>query len=140
MDDIDENSQIILAQWQTCVEMANSVSQRRDTINGFFMSFNLALITALFATWNSMSMFFMILSIVICFVWFLTIRNYRVLNASKYTVILDLEKKLPYQPFGSEWKELKKNRKYKECTSLENFIPIGFIIFYITVFVYILIN
>lgn len=33
MDDTnyDSNkSEIILAQWQTCVEMANSVSQRRD--------------------------------------------------------------------------------------------------------------
>lgn len=26
---------VILAQWQTCVEMANSVSQRRDTMNKF---------------------------------------------------------------------------------------------------------
>ena len=33
MKNTDDKTEIILAQWQTCVEMANSVSQRRDTMN-----------------------------------------------------------------------------------------------------------
>ena len=36
--------EIILAQWQTCVEMANSVSQRGDTMNNIFIKLNLALV------------------------------------------------------------------------------------------------
>ena len=32
------NEDLILAQWQTCVEMANSVSQRRDTMNNVFIT------------------------------------------------------------------------------------------------------
>ena len=31
LDELDVES--LLAQWQTCVEMANSVSSRRDTMN-----------------------------------------------------------------------------------------------------------
>lgn len=30
----EDKIEVILAQWQTCVEMANSVSQRRDSFNG----------------------------------------------------------------------------------------------------------
>ena len=29
----DCKDELLLAQWQTCVEMANSISQRRDTMN-----------------------------------------------------------------------------------------------------------
>lgn len=36
MEDTDENIELILAQWQTCVEMANTVSQRRDAMNNIF--------------------------------------------------------------------------------------------------------
>lgn len=31
-----EDKEALLSQWQTCVEMANSVSQRRDSMNNLF--------------------------------------------------------------------------------------------------------
>lgn len=43
----DDKTDVILAQWQTCVEMANSVSQRRDTMNNIFVTLNLAEINAI---------------------------------------------------------------------------------------------
>ena len=46
MDSHKNNLEIILAQWQTCVEMANSVSQRRDTTNNVFITINLAIVAA----------------------------------------------------------------------------------------------
>ena len=41
-------SELILAQWQTCVEMANSVSQRRDSMNNIFITLNLAILATIF--------------------------------------------------------------------------------------------
>lgn len=35
----DEKMELILSQWQTCVEMANSVSQRRDSMNNYNVEF-----------------------------------------------------------------------------------------------------
>lgn len=40
----DDKTEIVLARWQTCVEMANSVSQRRDTMNNIFVTLNLAIV------------------------------------------------------------------------------------------------
>lgn len=34
----EDKKQDVLAIWQTCVEMANEVSQRRDTSCGYFIS------------------------------------------------------------------------------------------------------
>ena len=46
------NEDLILAQWQTYVEMANSVSQRRDAMNNVFITLNLALLTAVSLAWD----------------------------------------------------------------------------------------
>ena len=37
MKEAEDKTEIILAQWQTCVEMANSVSQRRDAMNNILL-------------------------------------------------------------------------------------------------------
>ena len=52
MKNAEDKIEIILAQWQTCVEMANSISQRRDTMNNIFVTLNLAIIAAISITWN----------------------------------------------------------------------------------------
>lgn len=41
-----DSQENLLAQWQTCVEMANSVSERRDTMNNLFVTLNIAIIAA----------------------------------------------------------------------------------------------
>ena len=46
------NEDLILAQWQTYVEMANSVSQRRGVMNNAFITLNLALLTAVSLAWD----------------------------------------------------------------------------------------
>ena len=47
MSEIDK--QLALAQWQTCVEMANAVSQRRDATNNLFVTLHLAVVGVLMA-------------------------------------------------------------------------------------------
>lgn len=110
----DDKTEIVLAQWQTCVEMANSVSQRRDTMNNIFVTLNLAIVAAISINWDVKSLFILVAGIVVSVIWLLFIRNYKLLNTEKFNVINDIEKKLPVKLFNDEWKRLEKNKKYQD--------------------------
>lgn len=110
----DDKTEIVLAQWQTCVEMTNSVSQRRDTMNNIFVTLNLAIVAAISINWDVKSLFILVAGIVVSVIWLLFIRNYKLLNTEKFHVINDIEKKLPVKPFNDEWKRLEKNKKYQD--------------------------
>lgn len=128
----DKKIDILLAQWQTCVEMANSVSQRRDMMNNIFVTVNLAIVAAVSLVWSFKSLFLLIAGIVVCVIWLFFIRNFKLLNSAKFQVINNLEESLPSAPFSDEWKELKSNKKYMDGTKLEKSLPITFIILYTT--------
>ena len=109
-----DDKQIILAQWQTCVEMANNASQRRDTTNNFFMTLNSAILAAIFSissVENSSKFFMLILGIFVSLLWFFLIKNFRLLNKVKFDIIMDIEEKLPTKPFRDEYEELKRLNK-----------------------------
>ena len=136
----NKNEEIILAQWQTCVEMANSVSQRRDTMNNIFVTVNLAIIAAVSLTFEFKSIFILAAGIVLCILWILFIGNYKLLNAAKFKVIQQIEDKLPVSPFKDEWEELKKNKRYKDGTRLETILPIMFMILYAIAIIVIIVS
>lgn len=138
MEDTDENVELILAQWQTCVEMANTVSQRRDAMNNIFITLNLAIITAVSVTWELKSLLVLTAGIVTCILWHFFIRNYKALNTEKFNVINALEEKLPVKPFQDEWDKLKRNERYMDGTKLEMVLPIAFSIIYIVAIILIL--
>jgi hypothetical protein len=127
----DGKTDIILAQWQTCVEMANSVSQRRDAMNNIFITLNLAIIAAVSFVWNVKTVFLLVAGIVLCIIWLLFIRNFKLLNESKFQVINEIEENLPMTPFGCEWQKLQSNKKYMDGTKLERTLPITFIVLYV---------
>ena len=56
----DNKIDILLAQWQTCVEMANCVSQRRDMMNNIFVTLNLAIVAAVSLVCSFKSLFLLI--------------------------------------------------------------------------------
>lgn len=64
MQNVDDKTEVIFAQWQTCVEMANSASQCRDTMNNIFVTLNLAIIAAVSITWDIKSLFILAAGIV----------------------------------------------------------------------------
>lgn len=136
----EKDKDILLLQWQTCVEMANGVSARRDTMNNIFVTLNIALIAAISFYWNIKSLLMVIAGVLLCILWARLIKNYKMLNAEKFNIILTLEKQLPTQPFGDEWEHLKSNKKYRELTNLEKYLPIIFIVVYIITFAAIVIN
>ena len=131
MENTTEDKELLLNQWQTCVDMANSVSQRRDNMNNIIITLNLAIMAAVSITWDIKSLFILIAGITICILWMLNIRNYKLLNTAKFNVINSIEEKLPSAPFKDEWQFLKNSKKYMDSTTLERILPITFIILYI---------
>lgn len=139
MENSNDKTEIILAQWQTCVEMANSVSQRRDTMNNIFITLNLAILATVSLSWDIKSVFILIAGIVICYIWMLLIQNYKLLNAAKFVVINKIEEKLCIAPFKDEWEILKKDKEYKDTTKLEKYLPITFTILYVIMIITIIV-
>lgn len=131
----EDKDQDVLAIWQTCVEMANGVSQRRDTMNNLFVTLNIAVIAAVSWMWDVKTVFLCVTGLVICVVWLLYINNFKRLNAAKFRVIYDLEERLGVTPFKDEWDILKKTKRYLEGTKLERILPIAFALGYAVVFV-----
>ena len=139
MENTNEDKELLLNQWQTCVDMANSVSQRRDNMNNIFITLNLAIMAAVSITWDIKSLFILIAGIAICILWILNIRNYKLLNTAKFNVINSIEEKLPSAPFKDEWQFLKNSKKYMDSTTLERILPITFIILYIVAIIAIIV-
>ena len=131
----EDKKQDVLAIWQTCIEMANGVSQRRDTMNNLFVTLNIAVIAAVSWMWDVKTVFLCVAGLVICVVWLLYINNFKRLNAAKFRVIYDLEERLGVTPFKDEWDILKKTKRYLEGTKLERILPIAFALGYAVVFV-----
>lgn len=76
MEHIEDKTDVILAQWQTCVEMANSVSQRRDTMNNIFITLNLAIVAAISITCDAKSLLILVAGIIVCIIWILFKGNF----------------------------------------------------------------
>lgn len=127
-----ENVDTLLLQWQTCVESANVVSQRRDVINGLFVTLNLATITTIVALWGMKAVTLLVAGIVICVSWLLYISSFKMLNKAKFDVINDMEAHLPAQPFNDEWNALSKDERYVKGSDIEKVLPVSFLIIYTT--------
>lgn len=125
------DSMTLLEQWKTCVDMANTVSQRRDTMNNWFITLNIGMFVTLSTNYSIKCILGSLLGIVLCFIWLGFIKNYKRLNTEKFKIINDIEKKLPEQPFNLEWNELNKHPKYIKCTTLESCLAWMFIAIYI---------
>lgn len=126
-----KETEILLTQWKTCVEMADSVSRRRDTMNNIFITLNSAIIAS-FSYTSDTHVCLSFAGIISCCLWGRLIHNYKQLNSAKFDVILGIESKLPIQPFKDEWEKLQcKQSKYKRFTDLESWLPIGFIVLYL---------
>lgn len=131
----DKSEETLLTQWQTCVEMANAVSQRRDTMNNLFVTLNLAIVAAASFIWDAKTIMLLVSGIIVCVVWIFFIRNFRELNRAKFEVINKLEQSLPVSAFSDEWQSLKKSKKYIEGTKLEKVLPYSFCVLYVVIFI-----
>lgn len=126
----EKNQEMLLAQWQTCVEMANAVSERRDTMNNLFVSLNLAVFAAISFLWTGETVVLCIAGCSSCAVWLLFIRYFRQLNSAKYEIIGKIEEQLPVKAFSDEWAILHNKKRYFEGTQLDKILPWVFLIIY----------
>ncbi|MFM9101398.1 MAG: hypothetical protein ACKOPS_08715 [Cyanobium sp.] len=124
--------QHLFDQYKLAVEMADRVSARRMQANTFFLAVNTGLLTvfASLAKDKIISGFTgalpIIALLILCFVWWRIVRNYRLLNRGKFAVIHEMETLLPAAPYSAEWKALgegKDPRGYLPLTHLENWVP-----------------
>lgn len=61
-------TEIKLVQWQTCVEMANAVSTRRDNLNNLFVTVNLALAAAISLVWDVKTIVLLAAGVIECII------------------------------------------------------------------------
>ena len=128
----------LLEIYKLLVEMADRVSQRRQAANNFYLSVNTALvgISAYFETKSST-----LAPISVCFagclisiLWSRAIESYRSLNKAKFEVIHEIEKRLSFRPFTSEWAIIDPqagSRRHLPFYRTERVIPRVFVMLYI---------
>ena len=135
-DRISTEVQKKLEIYKLLVEMADRVSQRRQSANSFYLTINTAIIggSVLIAQADYGDLGGAIIplaGILICCLWISAIRTYRTLNGAKFKVITDLEATLPVQAFEKEWALLQSaiaDRKYKPFYKTEIRVPLVFLL------------
>lgn len=135
----------ILEQYKLYVEMSDRVSQRRASLNVFFISVNTLLITVVTFFGSNNCLVFQLgafVGIILSFAWYYLLSSYRHLNSGKFKVICEMEKLLPISPYEEEWNKLgygKDKKLYCPISYSEKSIPVILGIFYIILLVYTLI-
>jgi hypothetical protein len=141
-EDDDRWSDALLEQYRLYVEMADNISQRRHQTNAFFLTVNLALVSALstLSTGNGPTsignggvVIAAIAGIAFSYFWRQLVRSYRQLNTGKFEVVHELEARLPARLYDAEWTALGRGKdpeKYTPLTHIEEDVPLVFAALY----------
>ena len=130
---------IKLELYKLAVEMADRVSQRRQTANSFYLSINTLLVggSAYLGTLRPSADTISIVSlagVAICVLWGWNIASYQTLNSAKFKVIHDLEQSLPSQLFKEEWEKLDPDgdgKRHRPFHKVEGLVPWVFGLVYV---------
>ncbi len=134
------------------VEMADRISARRGTANGFFLTINTGLVALVGSA--TLRWYVAASGIVFSGTWWLLLKSYRRLNTAKFSVIIEMEERLPKQVFGDEYRHYQESgrkpgsaetvisdagrrtrmtawtNKYRELGEVERVVPIVFALIY----------
>lgn len=128
------------------VEMADNISERRQSANSFFLTLNSAIV-ALIGYVNLSSnntvqtSFFWLVAVsgmILSFLWYRLIRSYKDLNSGKFKVIHAIEKQLPLRPYDAEWTALGRGKRsdlYLPFTNIEVYVPWVFFVIHLIVMI-----
>ena len=130
---------LLLEQYRIAVDVADRMNARKELINKLFISAHAIIFTYLASQeiHSSVSMLLPVFGIFLSFIWASIIRNYRVLNNAKFEVIEEMETRLPWNVFKSEWDKLGRGRNkktYHNISSVELKIPFLFSFLYFIFF------
>ena len=118
----------VFEQYKLYVEMADRVSNRRNLANTFFLTLHTLLLGVIGFSFEKgptideyWIIFFPLAAVLLlCAAWWLIVRSYRQLNAGKYLVVGEFEKRLPASPYWSaEWKALGEGKDAKKIYSFD---------------------
>ena len=126
-----QTQQMLLTQWGQCVNMANSVSDKRISTNNIYITINSALVALMSFTGGWQNCMVACIGLTVSWLWLRSIRSYCKLNAAKYEVIQEIEKQLPAAPLSTEWEILQKDKKYRRLTVTENVLPFVFMLIFV---------
>lgn len=153
----DFDDTIVLNQYRLYVDTAERVSDRRATVNRFYVTIQTSLLAAL-AIVGGYKLFTQepaqaaqvttfldqvqtpvvliaaVLGIALCLIWRNNLKAFSTLNTAKFAIILEMEKSLPFQPFGREWDKLKA-LKYPPLTKVEAVVPVLCLLVYVALLV-----
>ncbi|GAA2358945.1 hypothetical protein GCM10010404_10120 [Nonomuraea africana] len=143
---VSDSDPAVIELYKIAVEMADRVSSRRAVANAFFLSIQTTLISVsalsllnVQRAWP-MSLVLAVVGVALSATWWFQLRSYRDLNRAKFTVINEIELRLPVQPFTSEWKSLVQTRtnswwrRYADLGASERFIPGVFAVLHLLTF------
>lgn len=135
-----ELSEALLEQYKLYVQMMDATSARRQEVNKFFLSV-LTLLAVVYPAvvglpevgvfWRYMVP---VVAVFMCGVWGTLLCSYRTLNWAKFEVIGEFEKRLPAQPYASEWSHLRAGREWRHYVPLgaaELMVPVLFAALYV---------
>lgn len=137
-EDAEGSRDALLQQYRLYVEMADKVSQRRHQTNSFFLTVNLALVTALSTlvtgdgstvTGHGGVVIAAVAGVSFSYFWRRLVRSYRQLNTGKFEVIHLLESRLPARLYDAEWVALGRGEdpgRYLQMTNVEEKVPLVF--------------
>ena len=127
----DNYDSVLLEQWKTCVEMANSNTEKRTNSNNIFITINAALLAVVSFSLDYKSIILSVVGIAVCIVWLYSIENYKKLSSVKYHIVNEIEDRLPLAPFSYEWEKLNNEKKYIGLTRIEKVLPWLFAFVYV---------
>lgn len=134
----------LLELYTSYARTVESVSDRRQRANAFFLSINTAIIALIgyvqsvggAGAASVINILVPLAGIFICYTWYRVLRSYAGLNAGKFDVIVALEEHLPVRPFRAEWLALGEGRNpklYKPLGKLEALVPCVFLLIHMIV-------
>lgn len=140
-------SQHYFDQYNIYLAGIESISDRRENANKYFVTLNSGIIVAISFMLQHFDEFFIVpamvtlllLGTVISIIFYFLINSYKQLNSIKFKVLHKIEKNLPIQMYADEWIALgegKDAEKYFPFSHIERLIPIIFGAFYLIALVY----
>jgi hypothetical protein len=124
------------------VEMADRVSQRRQSANSFYLSINTAFLSAFYILKPDeldvlSATIVAACGVSLCLLWLRNMLSYKDLNSGKFTVICRLEEHIGCAPYTAEWKHLRRGTeksKHRPFNETERAVPIVFLIVFLFIF------
>jgi hypothetical protein len=137
----------ILEIYKQYVQLADKISERRQSANSFFLTLNSTIVALVGyvnvssgSTQTAASFFWLVAisGMLLSFLWYRLVRSYKDINGGKFKVVHAIEKLLPLRPYDAEWTALGKGKDpnlYLPFTHIEVYVPWIFFIIHLFVLI-----